>query len=142
MYRLLLLALMIATFGSLAANLMEFGGATLHPRHGERLAEAAARDGVLVESYTAAGRALLPRIGMQERALATAQDIYGAAFAVLDRQPTANDERSFSDMLDVPGVYRPAWRVANVWGTPVLFGLLLLAWIFRPRAIHSFPNQR
>ncbi len=142
MYRLMLAVLLLGLLGSFAANLMEFGGAALHPRHGERLTAAAARDGLRVQVYTAAGRALLPALGLEERARTSAQEIYGAAFALLDRQPAATDERSLSDMLDVPGVYRPAWRVLSAWATPVLLVLLLVAWVFRPRAVRSFPNQR
>jgi len=142
MYRLLLALLLVVTLGSFGANLMEYGGATLHPQHGDRLAAAARRDGLLVQLYAATGRALLPSLEMESSAQGTAQEIYGAAFAVLDRQPAANDERTFTDMLRVPGVYRPAWRRASAYATPVLLALLLGAWIFRPRAIHSFPNQR
>lgn len=142
MYRLLIAVLLLGALGSLGANLMEYGGATLHPRHGKRLADAAARDDLLVQTYAVAGKAILPAIHLDGRAQATAERIYGAAFEVLDRQPSASDERAFTDMLDVPGVYRPAWRAANVWATPVLLVLLLLAWVLRPRVIHSFPHQR
>jgi hypothetical protein len=142
MYRLLLAVLLVGALGSFGANLIEYGGATLHPRHGERLADAAGRDGLLVQVYTTAGRAILPPLQMEASALGTAQEIYSAAFAVLDRQPSATDERTFSDMLHVPGVYRPLWRRASTYATPVLLVLLLVAWIFRPRVIHSFPNQR
>ncbi len=142
MYRLTVLLIFVAFVASLGGNLVEYGGAALHPRHGDRLAKAAARDGVLVHGYTAAGRALLPPAGLAEHARSTAMAIYSAAFTALDTQPAATDERALSDMLDVTGVYRPAWRVANVYLTPVLLLMLLTAWFMRPRVIHSFPNQR
>ncbi len=142
MYRLFLALLFVAAFASLAANFMEFGGATLHPRHGDRLARAAMRDNVLVQAYSAGGRALLPALKLEDRARSTAQDIYASAFEALDHQPAAGDERTLSAMLAVVGVYRPAWRVMNVSATPVLFGFLLLVWIFRPKAVRSLPHQR
>lgn len=142
MYRLLLALLFAAAVASLAANFLEFGGAALHPRHGDRLARAATRDNLLVQIYTAGGRAVLPALKLDDSARSTAQDIYGAAFAALDNQSSAADERTLTDMLTAVGVYRPGWRVSNVWATPVLFGILLLVWLFRPKAVHSLPNQR
>lgn len=142
MYRLLLALVLVAALASLGANFLEFGGAALHPRHGDRLASAATRDNVLVQSYTAGGRALLPALGLDDTARSTAQNIYAAAFESLDRQPSAADERTLTDMLTAVGVYRPAWRVANLWATPVLLGVLLLVWILRPNVVHSLPNQR
>jgi len=142
MYRLLLALILATAVASLAANFLEFGGAALHPRHGDRLASAATRDNVLVQVYTAGGRALLPPLKLDDRARSTAQSIYAAAFKALDRQHSASDERTLTDMLTAVGVYRPAWRVSNVWATPVLFGILLLLLMFGPRTVHSLPNQR
>ena len=142
MYRLLLPLILVAAVASLAANLLEYGGVALHPHHGDRLVNAAKRDNVLVQSYTAGGRALLPPLKLDERARSTAREIYGVAFESLDRQPAAGDERTLTDMLAAVGVYRPAWRAANVWATPVLFAMLLLLLMFGPKPVRSLPNQR
>lgn len=142
MYRLLPALILVAAVASLGANFLEYGGAALHPRHGDRLASAATRDNVLVQTYTAGGRALLPALGLDDAARSTAQRIYSGAFESLDRQPSAGDERTLTDMLSAVGVYRPAWRATNAWATPVLFGVLLLVWMLRPKVVHSLPNQR
>ena len=142
MRRYLPTALFLLALASLFANFMEFGGAGLHPKHGARLAQAAARDDVLVNAYVTGGREVLPMLGLGDRAVARAEGIYAPAFKRLETEPAVRDERSFSDVLDAPGVYRSATRRANVRATPVLIALLVLALLTRPKAVRSMQRQR
>ncbi len=142
MFRTLLLLVILAALASLMANLLEYGGLALHPRHGSRLVKAAAREGMLVQFYTTAGRATLPLIGLDDRAREAAKRRYAAAFDKLDASNAALDERALGNMVNVPGVARPGWLATNLWMTPLLFVAVLLLWIFRPREVHNIPNQR
>lgn len=142
MFRILLLLVLLAALGSLLANLFEYGGLALHPRHGNRVVKAASRDGVLLHFYAAAGRKLLPVIGLDGVAREAAQQRYASVFRKLDASNAGLDQRALGDVLKVPGVARPGWLAPNRWMTPVLWIVLLLMWVFRPREIHNIPNQR
>lgn len=142
MFRTLLLLVFLAALGSLLANLFEYGGLALHPRHGSRVVTAASRDSVLLHFYAATGREVLPVIGLDGRAREAAQQRYAVVFKKLDASNAALDQRALGDVLNVPGVARPGWLTPNGWMTPVLWIVLLLMWIFRPREIHNIPNQR